>query len=306
MTDRRTAQPSTNVVRADGLWLDSVYLLAIAVLLVGSTCGLAVVRTWYLLIPLLLCQALLFVGLMEAFHQAVHRNLHAHRAINNALGRLLGAHLGFSFTCYRRFHNQHHARANHSDDPEKLLYQREISVMEQCLAPGWHLFKSTMIVNRGDFLQASDTRIASYERASVVVFKVGALVLTLAFPMPMIFAYWLPFIIFTYIESIVSQSQHYFWPQTPVDHRVDHAASLNLTLPSPISFLLLNTNYHATHHVAPRTKWYAMPHARPSVSGAAKALATMDFWTFARSWIRVPRRWASGDVQTADADRAIR
>ena len=282
---------------------DSFWLLAFGFLLLASTSVLLVSRTWWAVLPALAMQATLFVGLMEAFHQSVHNNLHSNRLVNDLIGRVLGAHLGFQFTCYKRFHGRHHARLNKHDDPEKLLYVRQISRHEQLLAPGWQLLQSTRIVNTGQFLLPSDESPTSYELWANYVFKIVIITLTVAYPVAFILAYWLPFILFSYVESILAQSQHYFWTETCDGRKVDHKASLNIELPAAIRFMMLNTNYHATHHIAPRTKWYKM-HAASRSLITNQSVPTLTFSAFFHSWRLEPRRWKT-HPDHAPIDRAI-
>jgi fatty acid desaturase len=287
------AAANTNRVDAASVFRhDNSCLVAIGSIVLATSNALVSVHTWWLVVPLVLVQAILFLGLMEAFYHTVHRKLYITTIVNDALGRLTGAHLGFSFIGYRWFHGRHHARANQSDDPENLLCKRQISVVEQLLLPSPHLLKRTMLVKGGDLLRPSDRLIARYERASILMFKICALLLTVLYPVPVVLVYWLPAIVFTYFESIVSQSQHCFCCKAQMaGTSTSLANSLDLNLPKLLAFLSLNRNYLGKHYILPQTKWCAIPTVNSDWRCIGRNSKTMNLSMLLRYWIGAPRRW---------------
>lgn len=241
---------------------DTVYLAVFLAVFGANSWALATGFAPGGLVPLLvLLQGLMFVGLMELFHQAVHLNLHRSRALNLILGRLAGAHLGLGFVAYRRFHLAHHNNTNTADDPERDFYQTPASTTGLWLYPFIYLFRNAGVINQGKYLRAEDRLGHRVDLVSILVFRAASIALTVVYPWPMLMAYWLPYFVFFYIELYMSQSQHFFSAEARQAPRgLEHyAASVNITLPFPLGFLCLYTNEHATHHVKASVKWYDTP-----------------------------------------------
>lgn len=241
---------------------DTVYLAVFLAVFGVNAWALATGFAPGVLVPLLvLLQGLMFVGLMELFHQAVHLNLHRWRALNLILGRLAGAHLGLGFVAYRRFHLAHHNNTNTAEDPERDFYLVPASTTGLWLYPFIYLFRNAGVINRGKYLRAEDRPSHRFDLMSILAFRAASIALTVLYPWSMLMAYWLPYFVFFYIELYMSQSQHFFSAQAQQAPRgLEHyAASLNITLPFPLGFLCLYTNEHATHHVKASVKWYDTP-----------------------------------------------
>ena len=209
----------------------------------------------------LIAQGFIFVGFMEAFHQAVHMNLHPWKPVNMVLGWLTGAQLGLGFSAYRRFHITHHSNTNTADDPEKAFYVKPASRFGLILYPFVYLFRNASIVNSGKYLSQNELTAHRLEMTSVFIFRVITLIATYFYPLQMLMAYWLPYYLFFYLELLISQSQHYFSDeQLKAPRGIEHyQASVNIDLPWPLGFLCMHTNLHATHHVRASTKWYETP-----------------------------------------------
>lgn len=241
----------------DSLWLGTVG----AVLVVNSLLLVHPASSgWYVWLGVPI-QGLLFVGMMEGFHQAVHYNLHDFRPANMLLGRLFGAHLGLGFTAYRRFHLAHHALTNTPEDPERFFYEKAMPAWKLFLVPAVGLVRNANVINRGAYVPQSERRAHRLELMSLFVPRVLAVVLTVFYPLPMLWLYWLPYLVFFIVELLLSQSQHYFSAERPAAPKgIEHyAEGVNIRLPSVIGFLLLFTNHHATHHVKASLKWYEVP-----------------------------------------------
>jgi fatty acid desaturase len=241
---------------------DSLWLGAVGVALVVNSFLLIYPATsgWYAWIGVPL-QGLLFVGLMEGFHQAVHFNLHDWRPANMLLGRLFGAHLGLGFTAYRRFHLEHHALTNTPGDPERFFYEKAIPAWMMFLVPFVALARNANVINRGVYVPQDERSSHRRELLSLIVARVLMLALTIFYPLPMLWLYWMPYLVFFLVELMISQSQHYFSTERPIAPKgVEHyAEGVNIRLPAALEFLILYTNHHATHHAKASLKWYEIP-----------------------------------------------
>jgi fatty acid desaturase len=241
----------------DSLWLGAVgaVLVANSLLMVHPASP-----GWYawLGVPI---QGLLFVGMMEGFHQAVHFNLHDWRPANMLLGRLFGALLGLGFTAYRRFHLEHHALTNTPSDPERFFYEKAISAGMMFLVPFVALVRNANVINRGAYVPEGEYRSHRNELLSLVAARSLMVALTIFYPLSMLWLYWVPYLVFFLVELMIAQSQHYFSAERPVAPKgVEHyAEGVNIRLPAALGFLILYTNHHATHHVKASLKWYEVP-----------------------------------------------
>lgn len=259
---------------------DTLYLSLFTAMLAVNSWLLAasVLPVWAIPIAVL-GQGLMFVGLMEAFHQAVHLNLHVWRPVNLWLGRLAGSHLGLGFLAYRRFHMAHHVNTNTADDPEKDFYQSPASRMGLWLYPFIYLFRNAGVINSGRYLRSEDRLVHRFEMISITVFRLLTIGFTVLYPWEMAIAYWLPYYVFFYIELYISQSQHYFSIETQVAPRglQHYSEGMNMRLPLPLGFLCMYTNEHATHHVRASIKWYDTPARTRQDADHVRSIGVFDF-----------------------------
>lgn len=251
---------------------------------------------WYLPIGIVL-QGFMFVGTMEAFHQAVHMNLHPWRSFNIFLGRLTGAHLGLGFQAYRRFHITHHSTTNTPCDPEKAFYESPASVFGMFAFPFVYLFRNANVINRGTYLRPEEVSLHRKEIASTFLFRIGTLAVTYLYPLQMLLAYWLPYLVFFYVELFLSQSQHYLSTERERAPRGDehYAEGVNVRLPWPLDYLSLYTNLHATHHVKASIKWYETP---SMTRRDAHRIVSIGFFQFLHACLtKGPRSWRQAAVE---------
>lgn len=249
---------------------------------------------WYLPIGIIL-QGFIFVGTMEAFHQAVHMNLHPWRPLNIFLGRLTGAHLGLGFQAYRRFHMTHHSTTNTPRDPEKAFYEKPASVLGMFAYPFVYLFRNANVINKGAYLRPEEVSAHRLEVISTLLFRLMTIAVTYFYPLQMLLAYWLPYIVFFYVELFLSQSQHYFSNERNRAPRGDehYAEGVNVNLPWPLDYLCLYTNQHATHHVKSSIKWYDTP---AMSRRDAQQVVSIGFFEFLHACLTYgPRAWRLAD-----------
>lgn len=273
------------------LYRDTLHLFVYSTVVSANTWLLvAGGPSWYLPAGIVI-QGFIFVGTMEAFHQAVHMNLHPWRPFNILLGRLTGAHLGLGFSAYRRFHMTHHSTTNTADDPEKAFYEKPATTLGMLVYPFVYLVRNANVINRGSYLRPEEVTAHRLELFSSLAFRIGTITVTYFHPFPMLLAYWLPFLVFFYIELFLSQSQHYFSTECQKAPRgIEHyAEGVNVNLPWPLDYLCLYTNLHATHHVKASIKWYETPSMTKRDASHVVSIGLIAFLHACLT--KGPRRW---------------
>ncbi|RFA30305.1 hypothetical protein CAI21_06755 [Alkalilimnicola ehrlichii] len=238
--------------------------------------------------PLVLLQAIMFVGLVEAFHQSVHSNLFPGKRANLVVGVFVGAFLGTSYPAYRRFHLKHHQLTNSDGDPEARFYTKASSRLRALLLIPITVAGHASIVNAAqDLLQRNDVNLHKFTMLLIYLRAVLILLALVLYPSQTLAVFLLPMLVFFYYEYFMSHSQHYQKPYAATAPKgLEHYRySRNLRLPNWIGFLSLYTNYHATHHASPSAKWYRMPEVAASHGDIALA-STVPYLGFVKSWWR--------------------
>ncbi|MEJ0010909.1 MAG: fatty acid desaturase [Alphaproteobacteria bacterium] len=228
----------------------------------------------------LLLLPLLWVNNMQwgLIHEAVHKILHPNARTNEWMGRLLAAMLGASFVVLRFGHLMHH-RLNRDWHCELIGEKTLAARAKYYLDLVFGLFGAEVVASflfaflpRGTFLAlaratfmrdhkeayASGVRFF-YERGQVNAVRAdvaGILVLyTGAF-----LAYgrfWPVLLAFIALRGLaISFMDNIYHYATPADNS---KAAKELTLPRFASALLLNSNYHETHHLNPLVPWTLLP-----------------------------------------------
>jgi len=244
------------------MFRDTFYMLLYLSILAINTLTIIYYNDNYWVMPIcIFIQGVIFVGFMEGFHQTIHSNLFSIKIVNNIFGFIFGAFLGISFVAYKRFHIKHHATSNTSKDPEKLFYRNKLATYKLLLFPFAFLLKTASIVNKGNYLKEQDSFLHNLAMKLNTLFPLIPITLTIFFPKIMLFTYWLPYLVFFYVEIFMSQSQHYFSVEreSALRSQDQYKDSVNILLPWPLGFLCLYTNHHATHHVQASLKWYDTP-----------------------------------------------
>lgn len=273
------------------MFKDTYYmLLYLSVLFINTIIVIYYIDNYWLLPICVFIQGIIFVGFMEGFHQAVHSNLFSVRPVNTVFGFIFGAFLGISFIAYKRFHITHHATTNTSKDPEKLFYNDKLATYKIILFPFAFLLKTATIVNKGEYLKEEDKLMHSVAKTINIIFPLIPIVLTIFYFKIMLFVYWLPYLVFFYVEIFMSQSQHYFSAEreSALRSQDQYKDSVNILLPWPLGFLCLYTNHHATHHVQASLKWYDTPKRTKLDSDK---VFSMNFLTFISKCIKGTRQW---------------
>lgn len=111
----------------------------------------------------------------------------------------------------------------------------------------------------------------------------------------------LPLLVFSCIEFLMAQSQHYQMPDLKIAPRgAEHyLAGTNIAIPHPLAFMMLFTNLHATHHSRPAVKWYQTPAMLVEDIRQGTAGQPTNFLAFLINWFAVGAKVnrAAGEVK---------
>lgn len=234
------------------------------------------------------------IGFVEAFHQACHNNLLGRGRTNVIVGSLIGAMLGTSYPAYRRFHLLHHAFTNVDTDPEVDFFQKRSGRIATLLTVPLKVAGYSNVVNSAKYLaRPRDLRLHKLCLGLTWAIRLLLVAFLVSDPRGFAFSVAIPFVVFTYLEFFITQSQHYESPVLRAAPRgMEHyAVSVNIAMPRFLAFLCLNTNMHATHHVGPARKWYT---AYLDVAKDGKEKDIVAFSAFLRRW------WKGGSKVWAD------
>jgi len=237
----------------------NVYSSLFLLLLFVNTILIITVNAIGIKIFLVFIQGLLFVGILEAIHQATHLNLFTNNNINKLIGTLLGVIILIHFVRYRYFHAYHHAYTSTDKDPEKILYSSRKcnSIVSLILAP-YSYYEFVKIIFKSKYTPIKYKNREQYNSILFIILFVPLCVVTYIFPVVVLLCYWIPLFIFTWTDFMFNQSEHY--GSSEISNKHDAMLTTNdIIFPKLISVIFLFRNYHRTHHVAPLTPWFMMP-----------------------------------------------
>jgi fatty acid desaturase len=260
---------------------------------------IAGITVWHCLmlvaLPLLLTQSLWWALLLPAtiwmhnthwglIHEGIHKLLNPQTRTNEIMSRWLGILMGPSFHMLRFGHLMHHQmnRDWHSEWVHKprSLYARA-SYYYHLLA-GLYLTELGMslliaVLPRRAFLYLARHHLLKdyphvvvagerffYQRGNIRVLRIdSALTVALYSAAAIHFgAYWPVLLAFiglrAFTVSFLDNIYHY---ATPADNS---KAGKELVLATGVSRLLLNGNYHETHHLNPHVPWTSLPETHAS------------------------------------------
>lgn len=269
---------------------DYIYNGVFYCLLIANSTFL-VVEGWSLwLLPSIILQSFMLLGLVEAFHQSVHGNLFPGRTMNLFFGILNGLLLGANFYSYRQLHAKHHMYSNTRNDPEQDFYRGASGRLLTLLIVPAIVSRNVQISNGSKHL-VPEHQQKKYQLNNIAVLLVTLLgvALLIIYPAEVVRVFLLPLIIFYYVEFFMAQSQHYNTDYLAIDRPTlddQLRVSTDIRLPYPIGFLMMFTNYHATHHYAQKTKWYDSPKMAKTIEGRRE----MGYLSFLKTWWRDGRR----------------
>ena len=230
----------------------------------------------------------LHYGLM---HETMHGHLFAKEKVDRCIGRALGVLLGLPWETMRFGHLAHHSQNRHSFDrpeawqpgqprfPAALIYYFKLLIghaLSYALVPLATLLPVTTtrsVLNRLDSnpesapLRAAALRtFTNMKRRNAIRFDLAAIVVSFALAVWLWAAAWPVFACCIAarwsVLSLLDNAPHY---GMPLDSGLD---ARNTALPSFARVLVMNGNYHGTHHHAPQLRWHELP-AAFARSGAA-------------------------------------
>ncbi|HEX4293687.1 MAG TPA: fatty acid desaturase [Rhizomicrobium sp.] len=233
------------------------------------------------LIAVAALSAPLHYGLM---HETMHGNLFRSEGWNRAVGRVLGVTLGLPWETMRFGHLAHHAFNRHKfDRPEYLspedsyagaapVYFAKLvlgNAVIYALAPYLALppisttGRVVALMGTGEdnspFRQAALRTFSNPARRARIRFDLMAFVLLAVMAVIAWRAQWWVFALCILarwsVLSLLDNAPHY---GMALDSRQE---ARNTTFPRRLSFLVLNQNFHGTHHHTPDMHWTDLPEA---------------------------------------------
>lgn len=266
----------------------------------------------WLLVPIIL-STLTFWALI---HEGIHGDLHGDRRINDALARGLCILFGAPFDVVRFGHLSHHSlngraaerpelydpaassawRASLEYYPRLLLgvYAAEVLSGPFSLLPRrWlrPLVRRAFYEGQADARNMADRaerQLLAPDRLRRTRIDAAAILVVFATSIALYGALW-PFLALAllgrgFLVSFMDNAAHY---GAELD---DASQGYDLHLPRPIARLILNANYHGTHHRHPTTPWPALPEA-----------FERDGVGYAGSYLVVPWRQLRGPMRASGA-----
>lgn len=296
--------------------------LAVAALIVGvNLLFWLVLPAWllpksvhwaWLLVPVVLSTTTMWA----LIHEGVHGGLHPDQRVNEVLARVLSILFGAPFHVVRFGHLSHHGlngrAAERPDvyDPQSApwwrssllyyprlllgLYAAEVASGPLSLLPRrWlrPLVRAAFYEGRSDARNMADRAERDLLGARLWQIRLDALLVLALFATSVIlYAGSWPLLVLAllgraFLVSFMDNAAHY---GGELD---DPGQGYDLRLPAPLAPLVLNSNFHGTHHRHPNTPWPALPET-----------FARDGAGFAGSYLVVPWRQLRGPIALAKVD----
>lgn len=71
-----------------------------------------------------------------------------------------------------------------------------------------------------------------------------------------VFVYLIPIIVFSYVDFLFNQSEHYGYSEKDYSNKHRALDANNIEIPFALGWIFLFRNYHQLHHKYPKIKWY--------------------------------------------------
>ena len=243
----------TRLAKADqpGVILRTTVLLAVY----AATAVLALqpgVGWWAVLFSVFL--GFVLSGFINAAHDCVHRSHLRSKRANRIAGAAWGTPILLNFTIYRHQHLTHHRYTGVAGDTEPgETYLTVVAYLHTLSGvPFWPgSFKRILKTWRDNFpasVNTEDRRLQARQDNWVIVgWLVAMVALTVAFPFPLLIAYWLPLVFSFPIVVLLSLPEHYgLWGVPEVSRNTRTVQSNGF-----VRYFIWNANYHAEHHRFP-------------------------------------------------------
>ena len=294
--------PSRHVFLTARLLLETVSLLAVLGWLALLLSAQFAVSPWAVAayLPVLLGQAFALQRVYIVGHEAAHKKLAPNRLLNDALGQIVLLPILVPVAIYRKVHYFHHG-FNRKDHHHSAL---DVFVSPWPLTPlvrGFYFLLWYLGVFAGGYFLHSVASIVIFlfiptakartispafhnwtarDRATawaqfLACVAFHALVYGLLGPRAWLYGLGLPFLAFAWLWSLLVYIFHY---ATTIGADVRYNVR-RLERHWFFSWLLLNFNEHATHHMKPTIPWYELPAGREELPApfAAKNQNTGSF-----------------------------
>lgn len=295
---RRMGTPTRRIL---GRWCTDLPSALFIAAVAANTVLICRTSSVWLLVALMVLQAVLLVGCQEAKHLSVHGTFVRNRYLNDAIGIVCAALFGVNFVAYRYFHFAHHRATCTEADPEGRLYSlswrtRWIWLLAPVELPwvAWH-------VGRTAWPMVPANKRPQRHLALVWMTLFGLLVVAglRVAPGAVACAYLIPLLMFSWIDFILTQAEHYGVAIASVSHHRDpRSIAHDIVLPFGLGWVTLHRALHRVHHGNPSLRWSEAP-------GALKADETalpLTYGSFARRWFESgPRLWLTAAGQRANA-----
>jgi fatty acid desaturase len=251
----------------------------------------------------------------SVIHEAEHRILFATLWINEAAGMLMALFFPAPFHLLRQGHLGHHMRNRSDDEAFDLYFADDHRIWKHCVLYGivtggywlfvvagnvavlllpflydekyWQFDRASVAFLRA--FNARYRRVIQAEAVAAVILHTG-IIATLHVP-PLRYAAM--YAGFGFLWSAMQYVHHYGTERDVL------AGARNLWLGQPLDLLLLNHNWHRTHHENPTIPWIELP----SHGQREKGLNGFVPWAYLRMW-RGPR-FTDEHVENRYAGRII-
>lgn len=292
---------NTPTQRLTGRWTADLPSALFIVAVAANTVLICLATSFWPLVALTMLQALLLVGCQEAKHLCVHGTFVRSHGLNDAIGIVSAALFGVNFVAYRYFHFAHHRATCTEADPEGRLYSlswrtRWIWLLAPIELPwvAWHISRTAWpMVPANKRLQR---HLALGWMSAFGLLIVAGLYVA---PGAVACAYLIPLLMFSWIDFILTQAEHYGVAIASLSpNRDPRSISHDIVLPLGLGWPTLHRALHRVHHGNPSLRWFEAP-------AALKADATampLTYGAFARRWFASgPRLWLTAAGQGANA-----
>jgi fatty acid desaturase len=119
--DDRRSLPKTMFVKRPAVFT-AKFVFAVA-LVAGVSSAVALKPVWWLIVPAVIVNGLLFAHLVELQHECLHEHAYTRRWLNRVVGLIAGTPMLSSFWHYKYEHLRHHAYLGTSQNKEFFNYR---------------------------------------------------------------------------------------------------------------------------------------------------------------------------------------
>jgi fatty acid desaturase len=233
-----------------GLWAVGAGLSCYSFLHLGGGARLLACVTGYLVSGTALNESILLM------HEGMHMVLFRRRALNRWVGVLCGASVLMSFSAYQIQHLKHHAFLGQAGDPDEYNNYAQAGWRLWALHCTRVLCGSILYIFFIPGLSWARTKGAVRKRIFTEFALIGALIILLFMTVPtwaLIQAWGYPLLVVNFMMNFRGLANH-----SLAEPRDAFLASRNLRCGPVVRFLLLQENYHMTHHLYPLAPSYRL------------------------------------------------